>query len=568
MANAFFTLSSAIDDIGSVQDLAPLPDFNHPNTVAMKFDGSPETFNISNDAKSFNLLKVARNGAVDDSITNFDISFNTQEYFLKDGLNFISVISFLTPVSADAISNLINQLDLSKINASSGPPSDVDGLMSDIKSTLEKFPQYQLVEIFNTTLSETTKDLSDVNNKITLYNDPVTRFKVTDSISDLNSQKNKDTQIINTLNNLLSPNGSQQLPLVLKSRVDSNFNKFRADYFTQYNFVYQSLVESGQISDTTQRSKNSSGINQASSGTSASPGLAVDPTNQALAAQTNLILGQNQIITVIGISGTNVFGPHQSFDNTLSILDVMRNENEGVAFTSDIVVKQNIGNGTDTGDDQTVCSQLFSKFSVSDINQMIKSLQNKLQTNTTTATKILVALKRTQSTAEFQFTSAFSGYRGINFTKLDTLNLGSFDFSGAIAGAKNAARSIQNISISDVGGQFGQAVSQITGAVSDQASRLYKNTLGSMNSVDFKRVFDQIDPDALRKCPSLSQIKSIMQNPDAAVNSQLTKTAQGASQVTKSYGSQLTNLQSVSAENTDIQNQINQLQNLLKTMNP
>lgn len=566
--NKFYTLSSDSDDIGTLDNIFTS---ESPNIIFMSFSDKLSYITISPDTSSFNVLKV--NG--EKSLTNYEIKFDTNPYFKKDNGSQTSTISFVNQVSSDAISNLINQLDLTKIDSSTGSADQVSLLMSDIKNLLATFPQSQFVasfrKLYENTRDELEKDEGELSKAQAIASDPtanpIDKSKASDSIDSLTPKISQLKKTISDLDKFLSPGGNS-LAEALNTKIENNFNNFEAQFTSQYNFVYESLVQSGQIKGSTQRSKNSDGINQASSGTSAQPGLAVDPTNSALDAQTNLILAQNQIIPIVGISGTNLFGPHQPFDQVISILDVMRNENAGVPFTSDISVKKNITGGTDVGNDPTVCSQLYAKFSVSDINQMIKSLQNKLNTNVATASSLLVSLKRMQSGGNFQFMSAFSGFTGIDFGKLDTSNLGTFNFDGVKNAAKNAVKSVQNITVKDIGGAFGQAVSDITGAVTTQAKQLYGNTLQSMNSINFQKIFDEIDPDILRKCPSLTQIKSVMQNPDAAVSSQLSKTKDTVSQVTKSYNSNLVDLQKVSNENTAIQDQITQLQNLLKTMNP
>jgi len=573
-SNGFFTISSDSDNIGDVQSIAI--DKAEPGTIFMNFpDASLQGFNIAKDNTSFNLLKVLRHSSYSslDSLTNFNVSFDTKQPFIKSngarGNNQSrSIISFINQVTPDAISNLINQLNLTQITASNGQ-SNVDVLMQDLGGVdgtgglLGTFPQEQLVGMLQNTLNDLNGQLGSVDKQINNFTTSQANGGIT--ITDLTNRHNDLQEQINIYNTFEL--NTISLPKGLQVKIQNNFNNFKANFQTQFNAVYASLVQSGQISSATGRTQNNSSVNQ-SSGTASGPGLAVDPTNKALDAQTNLILAQNQISIFVSTSGTNLFGPHQPYDQIISILDVMRSEDAGVPFTSNITVKNNITTSTATGDNSTICSQLYSQFSVSDIKNMIKGLQNKIDTNNATTVQSLVSIKRIQSSAAFQFMSAFTGFNGINFLNIDTSNLDGFDFDGPLSGANVAQASIGNLSVSDIGGSFGQAVTDITGAISSQAKTLYSNTFGSMNTVNWDGVFSKVDPSLLAKCPSLSQIKSIMQNPDAVSSEQLTKTSQSIAHVAKNYSNQLTDLKNVTADSASAQEQITQLQNQLKTMNP
>lgn len=554
--NIFYTITDDADSIGLLTNI--LPDLLN-SAIKMNFAAgtfSHSTFSIVK-ASVPTLLRVV----AQDDMTNFVIKFVTNPNFKRPDSLQTTTISFLNKVSGDDISNLINLLNLTKINSSTGTESNVNVLMSDIEKALNLFPQSQLADSFNTLVSDTTEQIKADQKTVDSYPNlsPVQQSQI-----DLNDLK---TKIAVSQFNLSLLNQFSGVPTAFNSKIAGNFSKFNADFRAQFQTVYDQLVKTGQISDATSRTKNSSGIGSETT-TPSSPGLSVDPTNQALTKQANSILGSNQILPIVGQSGTNVFGPHQPFDQTMSILDVMRNEDAGVAYTSNINVQQNAGQGTETGDVSSVCSKLYANFSVSDINNMIKSLENKITSNLSITQGLLIALKRIQSNGNFQFMNAFSGFGGIDFTKLDASNLGTLDFDSLLAGAKNGIKSVGSLVVNDVGGAYGQIVSQVTGAVTSQAQALYGSTVNSMNSINFQRALDGIDPDVLRKCPSLSKIKSVMQNPDAVASTQLTKTKQNVNQTTKAFANNTQQLQQVVQENTALQDQVTSLQSILTQKNP
>ncbi len=554
--NIFYTITNDADSIGLLTGISP--DIVS-DAINMQFSAgtfSHSSFNITKDP-SFKLLRVVN----EDSLTNYSVNFVTNPDFRRaDNLKDIN-INFVDVVDSGAVSDLINLLNLSKITSSNGTQANISVLISDIEKSLNLFPQSQLTEPYNAYISEISQKISEDQATVNGYPSLSPTQK---AIIDLDALKSK---IILNQTNLDFMKKFSGRPNALTSKVSGNFNKFSADFRSQFQTVYDQLVKSGQITDATSRTKSSDVIGSETTPPT-SPGLSVDPTNQALTKQANTILGSNQIIDIVSQSGTNVFGPHQPFDQTMSILDVMRNENAGVSYTSNINVQQNIGQGTETGDVSSVCSKLYSNFSVSDINNMIKSLENKLTVNSSTTQKLLIAIKRIQGNGNFQFMNAFSGFGGINFSSLDASNLGSLDFDSLLDGAKKGIKSIASLVVNDVGGAYGQIVSEVTGAVTNQAKNLYNNTVDSMNSINFKRALDGIDPDVLRKCPSLSKIKSIMQNPDAAVSEQLAKTKQNVNQTTKAYQNNVQELQQTVQENTSLQEQITALQSILAQKNP
>lgn len=565
--NIFYTLTSDADDIGSLNRItlaAP--------AIVMHFKKSTfsnPTYSIEKDSGSgFRVLRVVN----ETGMTNYTIQFDVQQDFKRPSGKQSIEINFMDPaeVTGDKISNLINLLNLAQVAKldSSNSSGAISALMSDIRKALDLFPQSQLQAPLDEKIEEITSQINADQATLDSYNSGKLSQTQKDAIDpDALKESIAVNKFTLALYKNFAPTPGTNLSGAVRNKIENNFNKFDANFRSQYDFVYGELVKTGQVNSSNQRSKNSSAIGTEAT-EQATPGLSVDPTNQVLSSQANSILASNQVIQVVNQSGTNVFGPHQPFDQTMSILDVMRNENAGVAYTSNINVQQNIGQGTETGDVTSICSKLYENFSVSDINNMIKSLQNKLSSNQSTIDKLLVSIKRIQSNGNFQFMSAFSGFGGINFPSLDTSKLTDLDFEGLNFGAKNGIKSIAGLTVPDIGGQFGQAVSKVTGAVTDQAQKLYGNTLDSMNSVNFKRALDGIDPDVLRKCPSLSNIKSVMQNPDAVVTTQLSKTKQSVAHVTKAFENNTQELQQVVQQNDALQEQITSLQTILQQKNP
>ena len=156
MSNTFFTLSSDADDIGSVSSISSNSNaLGKGDRIYMylsnaKFDIYP-SLSSSDDGDNYKILEVKNHdsNSRNDGITNYTIKFDTQTDFQKSDGSQSSSIDFISSVSDEQISNLINQLNFNNINSNNGTSSAVSSLFRDIQETLEKFPQSLLTSQLN-----------------------------------------------------------------------------------------------------------------------------------------------------------------------------------------------------------------------------------------------------------------------------------------------------------------------------------------------------------------------------------------------------------------------------------
>lgn len=512
----------------------------------------------------------------DDSVSEFLLNLTPKSDFSKgNGIE----IRFIDAVSENDVNTLINQLDISKFRGKSKQSiTDASStFLKELADALSAFPQMQIANALpniiasqEQTIQQLDADIKAANANIAKINaQPITDAAKQQQIAAIEQDigsKYSSIIINNSITDTLD-NQKQQLAVrkdfaslskALFDKVNMNYDKFKVRFVLVVNTLYDAL-NPNETKDQA-RQKNSDAIKQDTT-TEDKAGLAVDKLQQQQEKLQAEAEANNQIIQVQATPGVNTFN-HQPFENALSILDILRTEEDINTFETVTNVSQAQQQALPTGEDQSVCNDILKKFSVTDIQNMIKSLNDQKSINATILAKNLVDINRMQKSGGFQFMSAFSGVTGINFGKVD-FDAFNIDFGQIKTDLLNGVKAVKSLSISDLGSPFGQLVNQATGIVNTAKSDLMALAKTNMNSVNFSKVFSGIDASTISKCPALSEIKNIMQNPGSVATSSISKAKSEAQNVTKSVSEKVDVSQSLLEQNKNIDNRISQLTTLV-----
>jgi hypothetical protein len=422
---------------------------------------------------------------------------------------------FIKPITQDQINTLVKQINITKFvgKRREDIEAEVNAFIDSIATQVEHYPQFAFAQGIDNSISEDNSKIESLNADIKKQQ------KIVDNTLSSPSQKSDANSEIAKLNSQLlfyqtSVAVKKKMATNVKaaaSGIENNFNKFVADFKGTIMAVYDA-VEPNQARDT-EKKKQSEKLRKERQDTVRS-GLAVDKAKQEQEALREKQLVDNQIIELPDATGANDFTRTVGLDQATSILDVLRTEESVQNFTErHINVKVAQGSGPlPNQNDSSVCKELLSKFSATDIQNMIKSIDDQMTANNTEMLKNMIDLKRMQGSGGFKFMTAFSGFTGVDFSKTD-LSFPDIDFASIKNGLKEGLASVKDLAVAEIGSEYGKVVATGNDLISSTKANLLGLAKKNMNLVDFKSVLKDVDTTTLSKCPTLSSIKKIMQNP-------------------------------------------------------
>ncbi len=496
-------------------------------------------------------------------------------------------LDFASPISDNDVNDLINQLDLSKLSNKSQDDFDsyLDGFFRNLYDQINSNNVLVQLSQLNDRIKSTQDVISAKKSKI--KEKQITLASLNARLTTLTvAEKQQLSSVTNDISTLQDQIRTLETPLVEEIEQENRFSVFYSsifgdsnDYITPINknvgtygkfgkrfidvlsAVYQSLPKNESIN----RGKNSGGVTpEGNSNTSISEaGVEVQENQKELEIEVNRSLAQNQIITIVNQSGTNLF-VHPPFEQVMSILDVMRDESDLIALQQDISVQQNATLKPLIKNDQSACSKIFSKFSASDINKMISALEVQLAQEEKNIQKQLIEGLKILGSGSMQFLLAHSNFNASDVTKLITggslVSGAEQQFEAIKNGISEAKKAIGNLNYGDMATKFGQSVLDKTGI--SASINAWKAASANAQSIDFKAIGAKVDAELLAQCQAFSDIQANIKNPGDATK-EMEKLKSDVNQKATIFGNVIQKAQASSLNASNIQSILTTLKGLV-----
>ena len=504
----------------------------------------------------------------EDAINNFTINFVVNPNFQAAGGQNTASLNFQNVIDPNDINNLVNQLDFNKFanyQSVDDLNAQVNLLLTDIQNLINQFPQMQLAAsnyIDNQIASLQSQSQSAQAQLDNLPNMTPAQAATVD-VSSLNDTIKSTTTDINYLHTFVDSGGSSYAADTA-DKILLRYNSFSENFTSIIDQVYNDLVTNGVVNPDTSRTASNAAIPKKTAKKATEPGVGIDPQNTVQAAAVNQVLAQNQIISFINVSGTNLFGPHQPYDQVMSILDVMRNESAAISHTSDLNVKDPTSSGSATGNSTSACEEILDHFSPSEIKAMVAALEEQAANNITHAlTNAITTLKRSSITPKAATIAALTGFTGVDFSKVNLADPSTIDFTKTLANINKSITTIQNLTLADISGPYGLMILRATQFISNPQLVVYAAAFNHSSSIDFTAVFNRVDQSKLAQCLSISQIKNWIQNPLSIVSNDFNKSKIILIDTLKLYQIQVLKAQAIVQNIVFLQSQIKSLNKFL-----
>ena len=232
----------------------------------------------------------------------------------------------------------------------------------------------------------------------------------------------------------------------------------------------------------------------------------------------------------------------------MSILDAMRREEAGSSFDDEVVVEEkDTGKDQVTGDNITACQKVFSKFSVLDIITMQNALKDMKAINDKELGKSAVELNKMQLLPQFKFFSGYSGFPGVDFSTIDVSALfAGFDFGALELKLDAGISALKTLSLADLGSAFTGNLAKANNVITKKSKELLESANKYANSIKFKSALEKLTPEDIASCPTLANIKKMMDNPDGVSSEVVEETKDSTDKVAKTYKNKVADMEKLS----------------------
>jgi hypothetical protein len=475
--------------------------------------------------------------------------------------------SFIKPITQEQVNILVKQINIAKFigKRRSDVESEVNAFIDTLATAVEVYPQFSFAHGVDNSISDDNSEIEKLKSEIKELE------KVIDNTFASPNEKNAAQAEINKKNDKItfyktSVEVKKKLATPIKagaSKLELNINKFVGDFKSTIMAVYDA-VEPDEAKATEKKKQNDK-LRQERQDAVRS-GLAVDKAKQTQEALREKQLVENQIIELAPATGANEFTRTVGLDKATSILDVLRSEESISNFKEKhINVKTTTGSGSlPNQDDTSVCKELLSKFSATDIQNMIKSIDDKITANNTSMLKNMIDLKKMQSSGGFQFMAAFSGFGGVDFSN-PNLSFPDIDFASIKNGLVEGIKSVKDLTVKEISSEYGQVVATGNDLISNAKATVLGMVNKNMNAVDFNAVLKNVDTKTLSKCPTLSALKKNMQNPGNDTKNSVDSIKNEAELAARSVNEKISSAESIANEQKELQAQKQSLLDLINS---
>jgi hypothetical protein len=337
------------------------------------------------------------------------------------------------------------------------------------------------------------------------------------------------------------------------------FNKYKTYFEAYYNQIPKSPTTKKKSSE--QRLKSQLDAAVSGSSTNVTDNLAQQERDF------NRLQAESQINRISG-TGVNQFD-HGDFKNTMSILDILRDEQPRPSFEQTIAVEETSGVPTTSeNDSDTACGTALAEIPKTTREGIKTALNAKKAQYLKTMFKDLFSLKRLQNDPSFRVLGFFSGFGGINFAQFASLSfdVGDFDatkfkeamnFSGLKSITDGIEAVIEDLTPLSMGNKYLAQINAAAGifGAADTAVSTYLAKYGG--EFDFGKFLKNVSPDDLSKCPSLATINSELKNDDNTTTEVLDKQKDGLKSILKDFKDKTAGLESLTDKIGNIDSQKN-----------
>jgi len=352
-------------------------------------------------------------------------------------------------------------------------------------------------------------------------------------------------------------------PSSIESNIEKNnsmgifFNKYKTYFEAYYSQIPPS--KSRKNKSTEKKLKNQKDVAVANSTTNVTANLAQQERDF------NRLQAESQIIRISG-TGVNKFS-HPDFANTMSILDILRDEQPHPSFEKSIAVEETSGvQTTSTSDSATACSSALKSIPKTTRALMKKALEAKKAEYLKKMFKELFSLKRLQNDPSFKAVGFFSGFGGISFAQFSSLSfdVGDFDaakfsaafnFSGLRSQVDAVLGVIKDLSPLNMANKYLAQLNVAAGifSIADASISAYLSQFGGV--ANLKKYIQNISPEYLSKCPTLSQAKATIENDENSTNEILDKQQDGLNAVMNNFNACISSIENLNSKIGSIQSQ-------------
>jgi len=326
-------------------------------------------------------------------------------------------------------------------------------------------------------------------------------------------------------------------------------------FFNKYDAYFQAYYGAIKPSDTRKKKNAEAKLKGKKDETLAKASLSVTDNLAQLERDFNRLQAESQIIRVSG-TGVNMF-THPDFDKTMSILDILRDEQPYPSFEKTIAVEETSGEQTVTSSDSaTACNNVLKTIPKTILDKMKQALAFKKGLYLKKMFANLFSLKRIQNDPSFKVIGFFSGFGGINFSQFSSLSFDVGDF--------DAEKFRDAFRFSELKNQINGVLGVIDGLTPFSMSNRYLSQLNGISGIwgaadkslslylskfafnfDFGKFLKNATPDDLRRCPSIPQIKSEILNSENSTNFALDKQKEGLSSAINKFNAEVNSIENL-----------------------